>query len=514
MNLSDGLLEADLSFTTLSNDIQPAIGFYMNQDLYLGNDNAIASANDALPLVKYASDSTKGPSFQLRAMPEFYPYQSEEASKPVEEEKPHTPSIRRIGIETLTIQPVAFQLSTDEEKDYVMTLRLPNGTTQTITSRTKDFSVSQSGSMEAFVEVNNLQSDPRQVEVDNIIAPFTEIEGTYIVKSKDTSFTLHNFEEVMQELAPFQDREKLKLIMETKGKKTEIKKAEFTVKNKDIDLDDFAIFVESEYGEVLSPIAEVAQPVPPVVRLSQAMNYGYARAEITTETGDDIYYRLLDEDHDVMRTWQRYKGVFEERFIYIEAVTRTQSGTESESVLVENPYVNAVVQAPIFEPDENGSINVSSAEGTILYYWNGSSRDDYYWNGNSRNSNEWLSVGSKTKTFYLAEGETLVVYAKSDFGSQESVDVRYTRAVNPNEAPDPPTIEKIYHHNRIEISGTNYDEIWYRYAYLKKKNDQKTTKWERSYDDVVLDRKDIIFVEAYTVNNEIISETSTWSREN
>jgi type II secretory pathway pseudopilin PulG len=510
VNISDGILEEDTEFKLKSNNLKPAIGYYLNESVDLGRVQAIANASDTLPLVNYDSDSTKGPSFQLMTMPEFYPYQST-SKKPDEQKKPDPPSLRRIGIETLTIQPVVFQLSTDEEKDYVMTLRLPNGTTQTITSRNKEFSVNQSGTIEAFVEVNGTQSDTIQIVVDNIIDPFTEIEGTYTVGSKETSFTLHNFDEVMQEMEPFQKREKLKLIMMTKGKRTEIKKSTFTVKNNDLDLDDFTIFVESEYGQVLSPIAEVSQPVPPVVTLSQARNYGYARTKLTTETGDDIYYRLLDEDHEVLIDWKRYSGVFEERFNYIEAVTRTRSGTESESVIVENPYANAVVHAPTIEPDGNGYVHVSSAEGTILYYWNGSYRDDYYWNGSSRNSNEWLSVGHNTKTFYLAEGETLVVYAKSAFGSQESVDARYTQEVDPNEVPVPPIIEKTYYRNRIEISGTNYDEIWYRYTYMKNKNKQRTTEWEQSYDDVVLDRKDIISVEAYTVSNEIKSETSTWS---
>lgn len=500
VNISDGMLDEDTEFKLESNNLNPAIGYYLIESVDLGRAKAIANASDTLPLVNYDSDSSKGPSFQLMAMPEFYPYQSTPTS-PEEQEKPNSPTLRRSGIETLTIQPVTFQLSTDEEKYYVMTLRLPNGTTQTITSRSKDFSVSQSGTIQAFVEVNGTQSDTVQIVVDNIIDPFTEIEGTYSIGTKDTVFTLHNFEDVIQEMEPFQKREKLKLSMVTKGKRTEIKKSTFTVKNRELDLDDFAIFVESENGQVLSPIAEVSQAVPPVVTLSQAMNYGHARVELTTETADDMYYRLLDEDRDVISDWERYRGTFEGRFTYIEAVTRTHSGAESEPVLVENPYVNAVVHAPTIEADENGYVNVSSAEGTILYYWDES----------SYHSNEWLSVGRNTKTFYLAEGESLVVYAKSAFGSQESVDARYTREVDPNEAPEPPTIEKTNYRNRIEISGTNYDEIYYRYTYMKNKNKQSMTGWKHSYDDVVLDKKDIVSVEAYTVKNEIESETSTWT---
>ncbi|BES66688.1 hypothetical protein SANA_31270 [Gottschalkiaceae bacterium SANA] len=510
VNISDGMLDEDTEFKLKSNNLNPAIGYYLSESVDLGRAKAIANASDRLPLVNYDSDSSKGPSFQLMAMPEFYPYQSTPTS-PEEQEKPNSPTLRRTGIETLTIQPVTFQLLTDVEKDYVMTLRLPNGNTQTITSRSKDFSVSQSGTIQAFVEVNGIQSDTVQIVVDHIIDPFTEIEGTYTVGTKNTVFTLHNFEDVIQEMEPFQDREELKLMVETKGKKKEIKNAEFTLKNKDLDLDDFAIFVESEYGQVLSPIAEVSQPVAPVVTLSQAMNYGHARVELTTETNDDIYYRLLDEDRDVISDWQRYRGIFEERFNYIEAVTRTQSGGESESVIVENPYVNAVVHAPIIEAVGNGYVNVSSAEGTILYYWNGSRWDDYYWDGSSRNSNEWLSVGKNTETFYLAEGETLFVYAESAFGSQVSADASYTREADPNQAPEPPTIEKTYYSNRIEISGTNYDEIYYRYTYMKNRNKQTTTAWKRSYDDVVLDKKEIISVEAYTVKNEIESESVFWN---
>lgn len=510
VNLSDGVLDDDTVFKLKSNNLKPAIGYYVNETVALGNAEAIANASDTLPLVNYASDSTKGPSFQLMGMPEFYPYQSA-STNPQEQEKPDPPSLRRIGIETLTIQSVAFQLSTDEEKDYVMTLRLPNGSSQTITNRTEIFPVSQSGIVEAYVEVNGVKSDAVQIAVDNIIDPFAEIEGTYTVGTKDTQFTLHNFGDVIQEMEAFKKREKLKLIMETKGKKTEIKKAELTVKNKDLDLDDFAIFVESEYGEVLSPIAEVSQPMPPVIELSQAMNYDHARVEITTETGDDIYYRLLDEDQEPFSNWQRYKGVFEERFTFIEAVTRTQTGTESQSTIVENPYANAVVQPPTIESDENGAIHVFSAAGTILYYWNGSSWDDYYWNGNSRDSSEWLSVGSNSKTFYLAEGETLFVYAKSAFGSQVSEDASYTREVDPDQAPEPPTIEQSSYRSHVEVSGTSYDEIWYRYTYMKNKNKQKTTDWKRSYHDFVLDKKDIISVEAYTVKSEIESERIIWS---
>ena len=510
VNLSEGLLEENTVFVTSSNDLHPAIGFYVNEETNLGNDSAIANANSVLPLVHYESDSIKGPTFQLMAMPEFYPYQSSPMN-PEEQEKPDSPSLRRVGIETLTINPVVFQISTDIEKDYVMTLRLPNGTTQTITSRTKEFSVSQSGTMEAFVEVNGVKSDTVQIVIDNIIDPFTEIEGTYTTGSKETSFQLNNFDEVIQVMEPYQKREKLKLIMETKGKKTEIKKEEFTIKNKELDMDDFVIFVESEYGEVLSPRVEVAQPVPPVVTVSQAAQYGVAQVTMTTETSDAIYYRLLDEDQKPTSNWISYNDLFEARFAYVEAVTRTQSGTESESVVVENSFANSVVQAPTFEPDENGDVWVRSEAGTTIYYWNGDYWDGYYWNGSSRNNNQWLNGGNNREKFDLAEGETLVVYAKSAFGSQESINASYTREADQNEAPEPPIIEKPYYNrNEIEISGTNYDEIWYRYTYMQNKNKQKTTDWTRSYGDVVVDKSGVVSVEAYTIKDDLESETITW----
>lgn len=513
VNLSDGLLKKDVVFSTDSNDLHPAIGYYMNQTVDLGKENARASQDSSLPLIKYADSQETGPRFLLVEMPEFYPYQTESQTKPEEQKKPNAPSLRRTGIETLTMNPVAYQITTDAEQNYAMTLRLPNGSTQTITSRTKDFSVSQSGTIEAFISVNGVKSDTVQVVVDNIIDPFAEIEGNYVVGSEETTFRLSNFDEVIQEMEPYQKREKLKLIMETKGKKKEVKKASFTLKNEEFDLDDFAIYVESEYGEVLSPLAEVSQPLPPEVNINQSAYYGYAVVTMNTDTGDEIYYRLLDEDQDPMGNWQRYHGSFEERFSYVEVVTRARSGTESKSVIVENPYANTIVQAPTFEPGENGKVQVRSKEGTFIYYWNGDYWDSNYYDGNYWDSNQWLSTGSNRVTFDLAEGETLVVYAKSAFGTQESENVSYTREADSNEKPAPPIIEKPYHNrNRIQISGTNYDEICYQYTYMQNKNKQRTTDWIRSDRDVSFDSNGVVSVSAFAVKNGIESETVTWNQ--
>lgn len=124
----------------------------------------------------------------------------------------------------------------------------------------------------------------------------------------------------------------------------------------------------------------------------------------------------------------------------------------------------------------------------------------------------WYNGYSDRLSFILEEGETLEVYAKNQFGSQESEIVSYTREKETAVAPQPPTITKPYfNRDKIIISASDYDAIWYRYEVQKNKNKTLWSKWKSSYSEVTIDKKAVIQVEAYTEKDGKVSETAVWA---
>ena len=80
VDLSDNLLDESEKLFITSQDLHPAMGYYMNQEVVLSNDQgAVADENDHLPFVVYKSGGNEGPQLVLLSMPEVYPYQTENA---------------------------------------------------------------------------------------------------------------------------------------------------------------------------------------------------------------------------------------------------------------------------------------------------------------------------------------------------------------------------------------------------------------------------------------------------
>lgn len=357
VNLSGGLLEADAEFS-IGNDLHPAIGYYMGEDTDLKGKLASSNDESELPLVQYEAGKSEGPRFIMASMPDFYPYESE--TTPPQPEKLEPPVLERLGTTHLTINPVEFRISTASDTPQTMVLTMPDGSVEHIDARTKTFSVDQTGTIEAFAEGGGKKSKETAIEVDNIIPPFTEIEGIYRQGYWRTDFELSNYNAVLREMETYQKRETLRLILETGGKKIVIKDASFTLWNSEFDADDFSIYVESVFGEILSPLAKIAQPKPPEIQLEPSDYRGYAWVTMTSQAGETITYRLLDESQSPLTTWEAYYGSFVEIFSYIEARTQNASGVYSESVICENPYSQAIVSPPTITPLSDGSVWVES----------------------------------------------------------------------------------------------------------------------------------------------------------
>ena len=497
VNLSDGVLEDNTKFT-IGNDLHPGIGYYMGEEEVLNGRKAISDYESDRPLIQYEEGIEEGPRLLILAMPDFYPYDSETEPEKPQAQKPEAPKLERIGTANLTINPVAFRLSTDTEGSFTMTVELPEGTNESTHQKSLDFSVDRSGKLLAYVEANGKRSDKVFLDLDNIIPPFSEIEGNYRKGYWETEFDLTNYEAVIREMEPYQKRESLHLILETRGKKYEIPSASFTMRNYSLDLDDFGIYVESEYGEILSPTAKIAQPQPPEIQLNPSSYPGYAAVTITAQNNETIEYRFLNESQAPLGQWKKYKGSFVETFAYIEARVQTSSGVISESTIEKNPYEATTIPPPEITPLENGNVSVESGAGTSIWYKNGK---------------RWRDSYSNHVSFYLSEGETLQVYAQSIYGNQKSEEVSYTRELSTPQPPQSPTIEKPYwNRSTIIVSASEYDIIWYRYEYMQNKNKTKWTKWKSSFDQVRLNDKSIVSVEAYVEKDGVNSETARWNQ--
>ena len=496
VNLSNGLLEEDAEFA-IGNDLHPAIGYYMGEEVDLGRRAAVSDYSQSLPLVTYEEGKSQGPRLVLVSLPEFHSGETETPVNPPEEKKPEAPVLERIGISTLTINPVEFRVSTTEKENFTIKVKLPEGADREYSSQPQILMADCSGKLEAYVEAHGKKSDKTKVDITNIITPFAEIEGTYTQGSWRTEFNLANYGEVRSAMQPFQSRETLRLILESKGEKYEVPGAYFSMWNSDLDLNDFSIYVESEFGEVLSPKSQIAQPAVPEIEFQPSAYLGYTQVTLSVRSDDRIRYRFLDEDQNPIGYWTTYGGSFEESFAYIEAKSENGSGAQSESVIQKNPYYNVAIPPPTITPLARGEVVVESISGTYIMYKEG---------------NWWYNGYSDRLSFILEEGETLEVYAKNQFGSQESEIVSYTREKETAVAPQPPTITKPYfNRDKIIISALDYDAIWYRYEVQKNKNKTSWSKWKSSYSEVTIDKKAVIQVEAYTEKDGKVSETAVWA---
>lgn len=495
VNLSDGVLEENAEFS-IGSDFHPAIGYYLGEEVVLNGRDAISDYSQTQPLVTYGDGKNDGPRLVLLELPEFNSA-DEETPNPPEDKKPQAPSLERIGISTLTINPVEFRLSTTEKKDFVIVVKLPEGTSREYTAQAQTIRADCSGKLEAYVEVKGKKSDKVKIDVTNIISPFDEIEGSYTQGRWRTEFSLTNYENVRSAMQLYQSREHLRLILETKGEKYEVPGSNFYMWNSDLDLNDFAIYVESEFGEKLSPESTIAQPSPPEIEFQASSYFGHARVTLSTSSGDQILYRFLDEDQDPTSSWKTYTGSFEESFAYIEVKSENHAGAQSAARTEQNPYHNALVPSPTITPLGSGDVRVEAVQGTSIWY---------------KEKKKWINAYNSESIFFLEEGETLEVYAKSQFGSKKSEIVTYTREVEQTHAPDPPAITKPYwNRDKIIVSAADYDVIWYRYEILKNKNKTKWSKWKTSYKEVTINKANVIRVEAYTEKNGEVSETTVWN---
>ncbi len=494
VNLSGGILEEDAVFS-IGNDLHPAIGYYMGEEADLGRRPALSDYDQTLPLVTYEEGKAEGPRLVLRALPDFHTSEMEHPVTPPKE-APEPPVIERVGPETLTINPVEFRISTKEKENFTIKLKLPDGSSRELFARSQTFMADCSGKMEAYVEVKGKKSEKINVDVSNIIPPFAEIEGSYKKGSQWTDFVLTNYEDVWAAMKPYQRQETLYVILESKGEKYEVPGPNFYMWNSDLDLNDLVIYVESEYGEVLSPKAKIAQPKVPEIEFYPSGYWGYAQVTLSTQSSDGIYYRFLDEDQDPIGNWKTYTGSFEESFAYIETYSENDAGAQSEAIIKQNPYYNAVIPPPTITPLARGEVMIESIPGTYIVYKDG---------------NWWYNAYSNRYSLTLEEGETIEVYAKNQFGSQESEIVSYTRKKEETEAPQPPVITKPYFNdNEIIISATDYDVIWYRYG-TQVGCGTKWSDWKYSSREVSIYKNKVVEVEAYTVKENEVSETAVWS---
>lgn len=496
VNLSNNLLEPDAEFA-VGYDLHPAIGYYMGEEADLEGRAAVSDYNQESPLVVYKQGEGQGPRLILASVPEFYPYENETPA-PQPPEGLGSPMIECLGVSTLTINPVEFRVSVEPKTKGTMIVHLPDGSVHRSASHTEVFSVSQAGWIEAYVEKNGDKSQTNRKYVDNIIPPFSEIDGSYTQGRWSTDFDFINYREIVEEMDTYQPREILRLIFETKGRKYEVSDSRFSIWNNELDINDLAVYVESEHGEVLSPKAEIERPQPPEIHLDSSDYFGYATITLTAQGENKILYRFLDEEEKPVGNWTAYWRPFEESFAFIEARSENSAGDQSESVIQKNPYHDALIPTPTITPLENGNIQVTSAPGTTIWY-----RDGRSWYNSYRDG--WIVS--------LEQGETLEVYAKSMFGDNKSEVASYTKDSQPLVQPSAPVIEKpFFNRDTIWISAEDYDLIWYRYEFQQ---NWKKTKWsnlESSAVDVELVDSRIIRIEAYAEKDGEISETVVWSK--
>lgn len=291
-------------------------------------------ASDSLPAVGYyMGPPVKGsglPSeFELKEYPTPFYMQLLEMPIIGEEsqiEKPEPPRVERLGTEHITINPIEFRVTSSEEKAFVIHLNLPGGKSKVIMSRMSTFSVDQSGEIEAYLEVDGIQSSHVILPVENIIEPFDELNGVADNNGNHTILRFDNLQNgmeenywrIQEEIQTLQEEYQAvgfddEIWIETKDNRGSYKIThlnnwgQFLAPRK-MNLNKIELYVVSEYGELLNPIAYIVRPESPSDILFQQYWGGEPCFKIVgTGIGRDRYqYRWKNEEGEVIREWTDY----------------------------------------------------------------------------------------------------------------------------------------------------------------------------------------------------------------
>ncbi len=118
VNLSHNLLDESAKVFITSQDLHPALGYYMNQQLTLAGQEAVAEEQDHLPIVSYEDDGNTGPQFVLLGMPEIHPYQTENNND--EPDEPEDPEEPKPGLVRFQYDCDRGKIELDSKNDHPM----------------------------------------------------------------------------------------------------------------------------------------------------------------------------------------------------------------------------------------------------------------------------------------------------------------------------------------------------------------------------------------------------------